>query len=104
VANMEEDQTKDKVAWKSNVNTIVESLPSLLETPLEVKNSSSPIPTLLVAGRKASYVREERIPDLQALFPNLKVCWMDTGHWVQAEKPAELISILSEFIQAPTDP
>jgi esterase len=55
-------------------------------------------PALFIRGEKANYYApgdEERI---KAVFPNAELVTMDTGHWVQAEKPDEFARVVLTYL------
>ncbi|WP_266367263.1 alpha/beta fold hydrolase [Tellurirhabdus rosea] len=56
-------------------------------------------PTLFIRGVNSGYIRDEDIPGIQKLFPNVKVETIpDAGHWVQAEQPELFVEALINFI------
>lgn len=56
-------------------------------------------PTLFIRGSKSPYIIDEDIPAIKRIFPNAQVATIeDAGHWIQAEKPAEFVDILMNFI------
>ncbi len=58
-------------------------------------------PTLFMRGSESPYILEEDIPLIKRLFPNARIETIDgAGHWVQAEKPAEFVATLMNFLQA----
>jgi pimeloyl-ACP methyl ester carboxylesterase len=55
-------------------------------------------PVLFIRGEKSNYYApgdEERI---KAIFPNAELVTMDTGHWVQAEKPDEFARVVLDYL------
>jgi esterase len=55
---------------------------------------------LFVRGGKSKYVLDEDRNTIKTLFPNSTLVTMDTGHWVQAEKPVEFVEIVKNFLRA----
>ncbi|KAI9475523.1 MAG: Alpha/Beta hydrolase protein [Benjaminiella poitrasii] len=59
-------------------------------------------PTLFVAGGNSPYLKpfDERGKEIKAMFPNssLEVV-KDAGHWVHAEKPDQVLNLLTSFIK-----
>jgi pimeloyl-ACP methyl ester carboxylesterase len=43
-------------------------------------------------------VLDTDIPHIREIFPQVEVQTMDTGHWVQAEKPEEFVDIVTEWL------
>ncbi|WP_080241014.1 alpha/beta fold hydrolase [Spirosoma rigui] len=56
-------------------------------------------PTLFIRGSESPYIVDEDIPTIKRIFPNAQVATIEgAGHWIQAEKPAEFVDILMNFI------
>jgi esterase len=55
-------------------------------------------PTLFVRGANSNYVKDEDRPRIKELFPHSTLITMDTGHWVQAEKPQEFVEVVKNFL------
>lgn len=56
-------------------------------------------PTLFIRGRRSDYVLDEDIDDIKKLFPKISLVTLDTGHWIQAEKPKEFVEETIKFIK-----
>lgn len=56
-------------------------------------------PTLFINGSKSNYFErgDERI--VQSYFPSATITALDTGHWVQAEKPQEFTKVVFGFLK-----
>ncbi len=91
-------RTESGFEWRTNFNALYSHYDQLKDRP-EVLGTIS-CPTMLVVGRKSPYVSEEGISVAKQLFVNLKVTYLDTGHWVHAERPKELLDIFKTFIRA----
>lgn len=70
----------------------------LLEHEITTKEAVN-IPTLLIGGKKSNFVPIRYMPQMKKLFPNAKVEWLETGHWVQAEDPSNFLKIVTKFLQ-----
>ena len=55
-------------------------------------------PALFVRGSRSQYVKDEDAEMIEKLFPQSHLVTMDTGHWVQAEKPKEFVEEVQRFI------
>lgn len=44
------------------------------------------------------YINRHNIPIANALYPNQTHIALDTGHWVQAEKPHAFIDVVEKFL------
>lgn len=83
-------------AWKINLPVIDKNLESIgagLQFPGTFNK-----PTLFVRGVNSNYVKDEDRPRIKELFPNSTLVTMDTGHWVQAEKPQEFVEVVRNFL------
>jgi pimeloyl-ACP methyl ester carboxylesterase len=66
--------------------------------PLEVYERIR-CPILLVLAARGRY-RREVIEGVQARYPRLQLRWIDCGHDVPTESPAELAALLAAFIDS----
>jgi len=58
-------------------------------------------PVLFLKGEHSAYIQEKHRPIIQQLFPHSQVeVVADTGHWLHAEKPAEVNELIHTFIGA----
>jgi esterase len=55
-------------------------------------------PTLFVRGSKSKYVKDEDMVHIQVIFPHAELKTLDTGHWVQAEKPQEFVDSVLNWL------
>jgi pimeloyl-ACP methyl ester carboxylesterase len=56
--------------------------------------------TLFIRGSKSDYILDEDREVIKKLFPNSTMVTMETGHWVQAEKPEEFVQVVLSFLHA----
>lgn len=54
--------------------------------------------TLFVRGIKSDYILDSDREVIKNIFPNSTLVSLDTGHWVQAEKPAEFVQVVLNFL------
>lgn len=57
-------------------------------------------PTLFVRGSKSDYITENDRDVIKKYFPGSILVTLDTGHWVQAEKPEEFVQTVRQFLHA----
>ncbi|KAI9152681.1 hypothetical protein H9P43_009477 [Blastocladiella emersonii ATCC 22665] len=56
-------------------------------------------PVALVGASKADYVHPRMLADIRRdYFPNATLDMMDAGHWLHAERPAEVINHIAAFL------
>ena len=59
------------------------------------------VPTLFIKGGDSDYLMPEHQTAIQAQFTNAKAHVVaKTGHWLHAEKPAEVLRAIRKFLQA----
>jgi len=84
--------------WKINLPLITQQL-SNIGVDLQFPGTFEK-PTLFIRGRRSSYVRDQDWNRITELFPNAKLETMETGHWVQAEKPQEFVDIVLGWLNS----
>ncbi len=83
-------------AWKMNLPVLWKEYPSILAG---VQGDPFDKPALFIRGGRSNYVRDEDFPLIHTLFPQAKIVTIeDAGHWVHADKPAELLEVLRDFL------
>lgn len=84
--------------WKINLPVLDKNLEKISEG-LQYEGSYTG-PSLFVRGSKSRYVLDDDRSAIKTLYPNSTLVTMDTGHWVQAEKPVEFVEIVKNFLKA----
>lgn len=84
--------------WKHNLEAIAANSGEVgRELPLEARVTC---PTLFVAGAESPYVTPDDEEDIQRRFIHARVAYIQgSGHWVQVEKPAELLAEIQRFMK-----
>ena len=83
-------------SWKINLPVIANKLSNVgvdLQFPGQFGK-----PTLFIRGAKSKYVRDEDWKRITEIFPAAELQTMDTGHWVQAEKPQEFAEVVMQWL------
>lgn len=83
-------------SWKINLPVISEKL-SNIGVDLQVTGQFKK-PTLFIRGAKSKYISDEDWKRITAIFPEAQLETMDTGHWVQAEKPQEFAETVVHWL------
>jgi esterase len=85
-------------AWRINLDTLTASLRAVGEAT----TSPTPFlkPALFIRGGKSNYITtDDKLHGIPALFPNSQVATVpDAGHWVHAEAPDEIFTMVRAFI------
>jgi pimeloyl-ACP methyl ester carboxylesterase len=87
----------DSFSWKINLPVISEKLSNIgvdLQFSGQFKN-----PTLFVRGQKSNYIKDPDWKRITDIFPAAELKVLDTGHWVQAEKPDEFAETVITWLQ-----
>jgi esterase len=83
-------------SWKLNLPVIDRNLSNIgLDLSYHGKFEK---PTLFIRGGKSKYVRDEDVTRIREIFPSMELKTMDTGHWVQAEKPKEFVDTVEAWL------
>ena len=83
--------------WKMNLEAISRHISSVGDAVEKDKPFHGPV--LFVRGARSNYVTDNDIEGIKTLFPMARLLTMDTGHWVQSEKPAELVDVVTAFLR-----
>ncbi|MBT1704366.1 alpha/beta fold hydrolase [Chryseosolibacter indicus] len=83
--------------WKINLSAIDKNL-SKIGWDLQFEGKFEK-PTLFIRGGKSKYVRDEDMARIPTIFPLATLETLDTGHWVQAEKPQEFVELVMNWLK-----
>ena len=83
-------------SWKINLPVITDKLANI-GVDLQFPGSFGK-PTLFIRGSRSKYIRDEDWDRIKEVFPNAELESMDTGHWVQAEKPQEFADAVIKWL------
>lgn len=84
------------LAWRFNVESLAKNYWSILDwQPID----TTAIETLFIKGGDSDYLTAEHQPEVQKQFSRAKAHVIaNTGHWLHAEKPAEVLRAIRKFI------
>ncbi len=57
-------------------------------------------PSFFIRGKHSNYYKPGDEDLIRTIFPAARFLVLDTGHWVQAEKPAEFVQSVLEFLKS----
>jgi esterase len=89
-------KTEGGFNWKINLPVIDRNL-SNIGLDLEFGGKFEK-PTLFIRGGKSKYVKDEDMTRIKEVFPRTELKTLDTGHWVQAEKPQEFVDTVMTWL------
>jgi pimeloyl-ACP methyl ester carboxylesterase len=85
-----------KFAWKMNLPVLWRHFPDILDA---VTGEPFDKPALFVRGDRSDYIKDADTALIMTLFPQAEIKTIpNAGHWVHADKPNELITVISEFL------
>ncbi|MES1222872.1 MAG: alpha/beta fold hydrolase [Bacteroidota bacterium] len=84
-------------SWKINLPVIAQKL-SNIGLDLQFPGTFAK-PALFVRGARSRYIRDEDRTHIKEVFPKSSLITMDTGHWVQAEKPVEFVDVVMRWLE-----
>ena len=91
-------EADNSFAWRINLPVLAAELAAIGQTV----GAAAPFekPALFIRGGLSDYITaEDKLTDIPALFPNSQVATVpDAGHWVHAEKPEEVFSLVKSFV------
>ena len=85
-----------KFEWKINLSAIenhIEEIGEGMQYSGEFKKQ-----TLFIKGARSNYFKPGDEELILKLFPSAIIETLDTGHWVQAEKPQEFVQTVLKFL------
>lgn len=82
--------------WKMNLTLLHKEYMNILAAV--TTEDTVDVDTLFIYGTKSKYVVEEDIEAIQTMFPESRLVSVEAGHWIHAEKPDELLSIVKDFL------
>jgi esterase len=91
-------KTEGGFSWKINLPVIREKLSNIGED-LQFAGVFSK-PTLFIRGQHSSYVLDSDWSRIRQIFPLAKLVTLETGHWVQAEKPQEFVDTVKKWLSS----
>jgi len=92
----------NRFAWRVNLDFIQRALPELRKFGIYDHSAKFGGPTLFIGGKLSDYIKEEYHPIIQHYFPQNQLKMIEgSGHWVHAEKPEEVVDLISDFLSSP---
>lgn len=83
--------------WKMNLQLLYKEYNNILAKI----NTTEPVDvdSLFIYGSKSHYILPSEIDSIKKIFPQAKFSEVDAGHWIHAEKPDELITLITEYLK-----
>ena len=88
-------RTTDGFGWKANFQSLYKGYDELLAIdPL----NKSLVPALFIRGTKSNYISATDEMMIKDIYENVDIADINAGHWIHAEKPMELIEVLTTHL------
>jgi esterase len=87
----------EKLDWRFNLAVIEQQIETIGEPTWP--QSVNAIPVCFVRGGKSNYISIDLEAEIREKYPNAVFVTIDSGHWVHAEKPAELFTEVHAFLE-----
>jgi esterase len=89
----------NKFVWRMNLQVIADNYEALNQ-PLQGQGTYQG-PTLFIRGGRSSYISDADEVLINTIFPLAQIVTVpDAGHWVHADAPQALATIVNEFLAA----
>jgi esterase len=82
--------------WKINLTAIDTNIEAMGEGMIYSGKYEGD--TLFIMGKKSNYYAAGDEDRIHTFFPKARLTFLDTGHWVQAEKPAEFAQLVHDYL------
>lgn len=83
--------------WRFNLSSLAKNIERVgEELKMEIPFKK---PTLFIRGGNSNYILDADRASILSIFPDAQIKTVaDAGHWVHAEKPQELLKLLTDFL------
>lgn len=96
LANIGRSDQTGKHYWRTNVDAVYRNVDDLFSFN-DSRLRSHDGPVMFIRGSESSYVRDEDMPTIRALFPAARVVTLPGGHWIHAEATDKFVASVAQF-------
>jgi pimeloyl-ACP methyl ester carboxylesterase len=90
---------EEKLGWRFNLHAINNQIEAIGEATWPATINA--VPVCFIRGSKSKYIDPYREAEILEHFPNAKFATVEgAGHWVHAEKPQELLSAVTAYLNS----
>ncbi|TFY66848.1 hypothetical protein EVG20_g4241 [Dentipellis fragilis] len=93
------DTSSTPLRFRIPLDILGSAIPALGDFPYEPGERTWTGKTLFIKGTKSRFINERNLPVAKQFFPNMQLKTLAAGHWVHAEKPAEFLRYVIDFIK-----
>jgi len=83
--------------WKMNLELLHKEYSNIIAA-IETEDTVD-TDTLFIYGAKSHYIVPSEIDDIRKIYPSSRFEELNTGHWIHAEKPDELVALVKGFVK-----
>jgi esterase len=87
----------NKFYWGFNLEALRNNMTELLQN-IDTGNSHFKNPVLVIRGINSGYITDSDLNTFHHIFSAMRIEDFETGHWVHAEQPEKLITLLLDFL------
>ncbi|XP_049310676.1 protein ABHD11 isoform X1 [Bactrocera dorsalis] len=86
--------------WVPNIGTLHKNLRLFNDFQEHVKDLP-PFrgPVMFICGNQSNFVDPNTWPDIQKMFPNSELHWLDAGHLVHFDQPEMFVNLVMDFLR-----
>lgn len=88
--------TEGKFQWRVNLHAIDNHIEEIGAGMQYTGTFGGPV--LFINGARSNYFKKGDEDLIQSIFPSAQIITLETGHWVQAEKPKEFAETAISFL------
>jgi esterase len=86
-------------AWRINLEGIARNYGEIIKSLHQ--NNCFGKPALFLKGENSNYIQQEDLPLITRFFPQARLVTVpNAGHWVQADAPAQFLTIVLSFLKS----
>lgn len=91
---------KTKNYWRFNLSVLKQSISQITAFPIGDKQKKFTANTLFLGGQESDYINDDNRKEIKNFFPMAQIIKVKgAGHWLHAEKPKIVKTILSTFLK-----
>ncbi|ORZ40699.1 Alpha/Beta hydrolase protein [Catenaria anguillulae PL171] len=92
-------QPDGTLKFRVPLGILAKALPKLGEFPLPAPGATFGGPTMILGATRADYVRPSMLDEVRTMFPQCELEMMEAGHWLHAERPADVMEKIVGFVE-----
>lgn len=97
ITNLIRDESGN-FTWRINLETLDRCFQTGIAQFPSTEGMHFDGPTLFIGGSKSDYLKPADKPEIEKLFPQSTMEFLDAGHWVHAEKSEEFLNLVINFL------